>query len=698
MTQFARPSAAGSIMGGLPTPLAAPCAFSPQMPSAGAVQAVDARSSRAADAENVAEADTVPASGLPVSSQMEPAQPSAAELLMPTGCPTTVADADEADPLAEGYPLPSPPGSPGVRMPPRCGSPLPQSSATQSMASDGFDTPRSGSHGPPSDAGEGARPARVRSGATSSPARAPSNGRGNARGRGARARGGGRRGGRAGVSQTQNASQPSAVRSQFVVPGDANAPPWASLDTIVVASEFKKSVPTMKDIPDGFRGPLRAAFHFVLQAIVENHSVDAVKEEHAWKLLLLLPRLLLRPTTSTPEQSHREILRDRLARFWAGDWLSLLAECQHFKFSPKRPKDEGLAAQNLIKQSQLSKAAALLTSPGLAPPTEATKTSLANPDKRPRWAYEALPEFAPTDRFALDREQVMQNIRSIKKGSSPGRAGLRGEHLRLLLDTDSNTFELLCQVLDLIANADIPTSVKNSLAVGSLTPFRKVDVDGTDKGVRGICTGHLLRRLIARTLAQKHREEIETATAPEQLAMGSRSGVDLATLTARAALELDPELVLLSIDGVGAFDHISRKSMFQALNELPNAREMIPFLRIFYGQQSTFLVSGFDDGFEVSQGEGGEQGDALMPALFSLGLSLALREARADLQEGETAFAFLDDVYLLVKRENARAMFDRFSSAIFETTRVHTNLGKIRCWGAGVAEPPPGIAELGTDV
>ena len=120
-----------------------------------------------------------------------------------------------------------------------------------------------------------------------------------------------------------------------------------------------------------------------------------------------------------------------------------------------------------------------------------------------------------------------------------------------------------------------------------LTPLRKVDYDGTFKGVRGICTGHLIRRVVARTLAQKHRKEIEEATALEQLAMGSRSGVDLATLTARAALELDHDLVPISINAIGAYDHISRKSMFDALNELPQAREMMPFLRMFYGQKST---------------------------------------------------------------------------------------------------------------
>lgn len=78
----------------------------------------------------------------------------------------------------------------------------------------------------------------------------------------------------------------------------------------------------------------------------------------------------------------------------------------------------------------------------------------------------------------------------------------------------------------------------------------------------------------------------------------------MAALTARAALELDTGLVLISIDGVGACDHIARKAMFEAMDELPQAREMIPFLLNLYGQESTLFVSDVDsdDIFEVTQG------------------------------------------------------------------------------------------------
>ena len=486
----------------------------------------------------------------------------------------------------------------------------------------------------------------------------------------------------------------------LVAAAPVDGPPWHLLDGISLVTEFRKSVPTMPEVPDSFRGPIRAVFHMVLHTICESHGSNQAREERAWKMLMLLPRLLLRPTSSSPTSSHRDELRDRVAKFWAGEWNELLQRCEPLNHTSHKSWDEGEVASKLVKKGQLSKAASVLTSHGLAPMNDETKAALTDPEKRPRDAYEPLPQYPATAPVVLDPERIKENIRSVKKSSSPGRAGLRGEHLRLLLDTDSGTFELLCQILNYIANADVPDHVKMALRLGSLTPLRKVDYDGTARGVRGICTGHLLRRIVARTLAQKHRQEIEEATSPEQLAMGSRSGMDLATLTARSALELDPDLVLISIDGVGAYDHISRKAMFDALNELPAAREMLPFLRIFYGQQSTFYVSGLggDDAFDVTQGEGGEQGDALMPALFSLGLNLALRDARASLQEGETAFAFLDDVYLLVKRANARARFDRYSQAIFDFTRVRTNLGKIRCWGCGSATPPPGIAELGAEV
>ena len=54
---------------------------------------------------------------------------------------------------------------------------------------------------------------------------------------------------------------------------------------------------------------------------------------------------------------------------------------------------------------------------------------------------------------------------------------------------------------------------------------------------------------------------------------------------------------------------------------------------------------------EILQGEGGEQGDPLMSLLFSLGQHRALLAVNARLIEGESLFAFLDDLYVLCSPE-----------------------------------------------
>ena len=52
---------------------------------------------------------------------------------------------------------------------------------------------------------------------------------------------------------------------------------------------------------------------------------------------------------------------------------------------------------------------------------------------------------------------------------------------------------------------------------------------------------------------------------------------------------------------------------------------------------------------DIPQGEGGDQGDPLMPLLFSLAMHPSLVSTGDLLGEGEKLFAFLDDVYLIFR-------------------------------------------------
>ena len=105
-------------------------------------------------------------------------------------------------------------------------------------------------------------------------------------------------------------------------------------------------------------------------------------------------------------------------------------------------------------------------------------------------------------------------------------------------------------------------------------------------GVRGIFCGDILRRLVARTIAQK----ITPATSPFQF----------------------------------------------------------PFVLQFDSQPSQFLwTDDFGDNHVILQGRGGEKGDALTPMLYSLGQHEVLQEVQDSLKPDEYLFVYIVDIYVV---------------------------------------------------
>eukprot|EP00439_Symbiodinium_sp_Y106_P065357 s637_g10.t1 len=73
---------------------------------------------------------------------------------------------------------------------------------------------------------------------------------------------------------------------------------------------------------------------------------------------------------------------------------------------------------------------------------------------------------------------------------------------------------------------------------------------------------------------------------PFQYALSTEAGSEALVRAIRAATESDPRTTVLSVDGVGAYDHISRQSMLsQHLRTDPS----IPFAALFYGTPSTYV-------------------------------------------------------------------------------------------------------------
>ena len=110
-----------------------------------------------------------------------------------------------------------------------------------------------------------------------------------------------------------------------------------------------------------------------------------------------------------------------------------------------------------------------------------------------------------------------------------------------------------------------------------------------DGGVRGIVVGDFLRRLVARTLAQQYSQAVLKATSPFQFALSTRAGTEAVTHALQALTSLDEDATVVSIDGVGAFDLISRNAMVSGLMEMERGDRLWPFIREFYGRPSSYL-------------------------------------------------------------------------------------------------------------
>ena len=90
---------------------------------------------------------------------------------------------------------------------------------------------------------------------------------------------------------------------------------------------------------------------------------------------------------------------------------------------------------------------------------------------------------------------------------------------------------------------------------------------------------------------------------------------------------------------------------------------------------------------EIVQGEGGEQGDPVMPALFALGQHAALVAVQDTLLRTEKLFAFLDDIYAVAKPERVAQVHATLERELWAHARIHIHQGKTQFWNQVSVEP-----------
>ena len=239
----------------------------------------------------------------------------------------------------------------------------------------------------------------------------------------------------------------------------------------------------------------------------------------------------------------------------------------------------------------------------MAPGSRATKEALSDPARRPPRAREDLSEevraFQPRAPFVLDQDTFLECLRTAKRGAAGGPSGMTIEHIRSLLESPNDS-SLLFRAAEELSRGNMPDEVIRMLRMGRMTALQK-----PRGGVRGIVAGDIVRRLVSRAMAKQLGEAFEQATAPYQYALSTRAGCECVSHVLQGLTDLDAHATVMSIDGIGAYDSISRRAMLDGLRGVSDG-VAVPFVRQFYGVPSQYIRED-DEGIvhDISQGEGG---------------------------------------------------------------------------------------------
>ena len=96
---------------------------------------------------------------------------------------------------------------------------------------------------------------------------------------------------------------------------------------------------------------------------------------------------------------------------------------------------------------------------------------------------------------------------------------------------DTHLFFLMGEQL---AQARVPLTIQASIRQGRMIALQK-----PWGGVRGIVVRDVVRRLVARTMAQQLSKAVEAATAPHQYAMSTRAGTECVAHVLQVLTEID---------------------------------------------------------------------------------------------------------------------------------------------------------------
>ena len=294
-------------------------------------------------------------------------------------------------------------------------------------------------------------------------------------------------------------------------------------------------------------------------------------------------------------------------------------------------------ARALIQQGHLGRATKSLFQLPLPVVDEKVLPSLQDLHPASSGTAAPLPGDAPLLQV-VDLDALASIVRSsLANGAAPGGSGWTGDLLKALIG-DQDCLHGLASLTRDIINGALTGRSRELLLSSVLIAARK-----SNGGLRPIAMGEAFYKLSCLYMLSVVRKDIPGALGPMQFAL-SPGGSESAVLVLQAAMDSNPDWVLISTDLSNAFNTRSRP---QILDSLFVTQSLAPLWRLAhwsYGLDTSLLVMNHGRVFaELSSCEGVRQGDVLGSLLFSL----SMRDPLVDCTQGLDCHvtAVMDDIY-----------------------------------------------------
>eukprot|EP00850_Spirogloea_muscicola_P021666 SM000257S08650 [mRNA] locus=s257:175322:176538:- [translate_table: standard] len=166
---------------------------------------------------------------------------------------------------------------------------------------------------------------------------------------------------------------------------------------------------------------------------------------------------------------------------------------------------------------------------------------------------------------------------------SGGPSGWLFEHLQdLFLDGDERSFSLFLSTCRHIARAAIPPRIADASNSSHLLALAK-----PTGGVRPIAMTEVVMRLVSKAVCSVLKPQLTSHLSPHQFGAGMSCGAEALVHGIRAALDVDPSMMVLGLDISNAFNTVERRVIMEELRD--DFPSLISFFLMAYGRPGRLL-------------------------------------------------------------------------------------------------------------